>query len=104
MAYRVERTQEAADDLRWMARHGRKAQAALVERSLDRLLRDTPGVERGARERMRPNTLGVEWALHLGALRVYYDIEDENQVVWVVRVGEKPGNTLYLQGQPFDLG
>ena len=103
-AYRVERTQEAAEDLRWLARHGRKAQAALVERSLDRFLQDEPGMERGARERMRPNRLGVEWALHLGVMRVYYEIDEDNNVVWVVGVGEQPGNTLYLRGQPFDLG
>jgi mRNA-degrading endonuclease RelE of RelBE toxin-antitoxin system len=93
MAYGVERTQEAAEDLRWLARYGRKGQAALVERSLDRYLRDEPGVERGAREHMRPNRLGVDWALHLGDLRIYSDIDEENTVVWVVSVGEKRGNT-----------
>lgn len=104
VSIRVERTREAAEDLRWMTRHGRQAQAALIERSLDRFLQDEPAVERGARERMRTNTLGVTWALHVGAVRVYYDIDEEYGIVWVIRVGEKSGNTLYLRGQPFDLG
>ena len=104
MAYQVRVLQSAEDDLRWMERHGQKAQATLVRRSLDRFLRVEPGLEKGARERMRPNTLGVQWALHLGALRVYYDIAEDANEVRVLHVGTKPGNVLFIQGQPIDLG
>ena len=104
MAYQVRVLQSAEDDLRWMERHGQKAQATLVRRSLDRFLRDEPGLEKGARERMRPNVFGVQWALHLGALRVYYDIAEDTNEVRILHVGTEPGNVLFIQGQPVDLG
>ncbi len=53
---------------------------------------------------MRPNALGVPWALHVGDFRVYYDIDEDEQVVRVERVGYKPGSVLFLRGKPFDLG
>jgi mRNA-degrading endonuclease RelE of RelBE toxin-antitoxin system len=104
MAYHIRVLPAAEADLAYLARRGRKSLETLARRSLQRFLRDEPGVEAGHRERMRPNQLGAGWALHLGELRVYYDIDEDAGEVRVLRVGVKPGNTLHLRGQPFDLG
>jgi mRNA-degrading endonuclease RelE of RelBE toxin-antitoxin system len=98
--YEIEYSQEAEDDLDTLSRQDR----AIVLLSVPKYLQHQPDVELGARERMRPNTLGADWALHLGALRAYYSVDDAAHAVWILRVGEKRGNTLYVRGRPFDLG
>ena len=98
--YEIEYSQEAEDDLEALSRRDR----TIVLHSAPKYLQHQPEVELGARERVRPNRLGADWALHLGALRAYYTVDSEGHAVWVLRVGEKRGNTLYLRAQPFDLG
>ena len=100
MAYRIEYDTEAEADLDTLT----KREQVIVRTGAPKYLRDQPGLEAGAREKMRPNRLNAPWALHLGTLRVYYDVDEAERVVWVLRVGRKPGETLYLRGRPFDLG
>jgi mRNA-degrading endonuclease RelE of RelBE toxin-antitoxin system len=40
------------------------------------------------------------YRLRPGAYRVYYDVHEEVLEVEIARVGHKPGETLYLRGQP----
>jgi mRNA-degrading endonuclease RelE of RelBE toxin-antitoxin system len=100
MAYQIDYDADAVVDLTYLT----KREQVIVRQGVPRYLQDQPGWEAGARERMRPNRLDVGWALHLGALRVYYDIVEQDQIVKVRRIGRKPGNILYLRNQPFDLG
>ena len=83
-----------------------KAASALIKREVPRYLADqpvpAPGRE-GQRKAMDPNPLGIQYRLQLGAYRVYYNVADGDRRVDIVRVGHKPGETLYLRGQPFPM-
>jgi mRNA-degrading endonuclease RelE of RelBE toxin-antitoxin system len=100
MPYEIRYDADAVIDLTYLT----KREQVIVRLGVPVYLGNDPALEAGAREPMRPNTIGTGWALHLGALRVYYDIDEEQQRVHVRRVGRKPRNILYLRNQPFDLG
>ena len=99
MPYRIELSAEAEADLRALPR----TQEVTARRAVERFLAHEPAAPSNARRPMAPNPLGAPWHLRLGALRVYYDIEEAAAVVRVVRVGVKPGNVLYLRGRPFEM-
>ena len=100
MAYEVRYDGDAVIDLTYLT----KREQVIVRQGALKYLQDEPGIDAGARETMRPNTLNVGWALHLGHLRVYYDIDEPGQIVRIRRIGRKPRNILYLRNQSFDLG
>src|SRR5262245_46188729 len=77
--YRSEYSRAAQADLAELRRRDRAAVRAEVER----LLSDQPAVASTRRKRMDPNPLDVGWALRLGELRVYYDIDEAAASVWV---------------------
>jgi hypothetical protein len=95
VAYRVRLLTSAEEDLRYMERHGRKAQATTVRRALDRFLRDQPDEPSLARKPLDPNPFGVDWELRLRTLRAFYDVDRDAQEVRVVRAGYKEGNDLH---------
>ena len=83
-----------------------KAPKALVKRDVPRYLQDQPVPEpgrEGQRKGMEPNPLGVQYRLQVGPYRVYYNVDEEARRVDIIRVGHKPGETLYLRGRPFPM-
>ena len=55
------------------------------------------------RKPLRPNLL-ASWELRVGALRVYYDVqEDPEQQVNVVAIGIKQRNRVSIAGESYDL-
>ncbi len=98
--YRIDIARLAEADLTLLTRRDQ----VVIRASPCRLLQNEPGAASRARRPMRPNALGVPWALHVGDFRVYYDIDEDEQVVRDERVGYKPGSVLFLRGKPFDLG
>ena len=71
--------------------------------TVDRQLTQQPVVETKNRKPMRPNPL-ASWELRIGKLRVYYDIEEEDvQVVYIVAIGVKERNRLWIGGEEIDL-
>ena len=58
-----------------------------------------------SRKPMAPNPLAT-WELRRGALRVYYDVQNEPPIVFVLAIGEKDrsevriGGKLYLWDRP----
>jgi mRNA-degrading endonuclease RelE of RelBE toxin-antitoxin system len=51
---------------------------------------------------MKPNPLAT-WELRLGDLRVFYDLDDDEQAVIVVAVGMKIGNRVQVGGEEIQL-
>jgi len=43
------------------------------------------------------------WELQVGKYRVFYDVEQEDQVVRVKAVGWKEHNQLFIRGKEFTL-
>jgi len=103
MPYRVVFTTEAKLDMRrpWLT----PGEAARVVALAPDQLRHEPGrLGLRNRKRLRPNTLGLPWELRLGDLRAYYEIDEDEGIVWVLRVGRKPRETVRIRGVEYDLG
>lgn len=100
--YEVRWSEEANTDLGFVT----KAASALIRREVPRYLADQPVPEpgrAGGRKAMDSNPLGIRYRLRLGPYRVYYNVEEGARRVEIVRVGDKPGETLYLRRKPFPM-
>lgn len=69
-------------------------QAAIARSEAERLLRDSPTQGSAARVQMDPNPLDAAWELRLGELRLYYDVDEAERRVSVLRVGIKRRNRV----------
>jgi mRNA-degrading endonuclease RelE of RelBE toxin-antitoxin system len=45
----------------------------------------------------------AEWELRIGIFRVFYDVDEENDLVKIEAVGYKQGNTLFVHGEEYEL-
>jgi mRNA-degrading endonuclease RelE of RelBE toxin-antitoxin system len=99
MAYRIESTYEADDDIAWL----RPVERSAIRKALPKYLRDTPTLRSAHRKRMEPNPLDVPWELRLGTLRVFYRVDEDQQTVTVLHAGRKAGNRVYIRGKAYDL-
>jgi hypothetical protein len=71
--------------------------------TVDEQLMHQPTVETRNRRPMRPNPL-APWELRVGQLRVYYDIEEEPEMVVHIRaVGIKERNRVRIGKEVFEL-
>ena len=86
---------DAEDHLRFLTAR----QQAIVLDTVDEQLMHQPAVETRNRKPMRPNPL-APWELRIGALRVYYDVEDAPQPrVYIRVVGIKERNRVRIAGE-----
>lgn len=69
--------------------------SGIIFDAVERQLAYQPTVETRNRKPMRPNPV-APWELRVGNLRVYYDGEEENQIVLILAVGVKRRNRLYI--------
>jgi mRNA-degrading endonuclease RelE of RelBE toxin-antitoxin system len=78
----------------------------LIQKTIDEQLSYTP--EKKTRNRKpldQPAPFGATWELRLGPnnrFRVLYEIETEEQTVWVLAIGIKEGNKLLIGGEEFE--
>ncbi len=71
--------------------------------TVDKQLTRQPIVETKNRKPMRPNPL-ASWELRIGKLRVYYDLEEEpEKVVYIIAIGVKDRNRVWIGGEEIDL-
>ena len=71
--------------------------------AVDEQLAHQPTVETRNRKPMRPNPL-APWELRIGALRVYYEVKEEPElVVRVLAVGVKDRNVVRIGGEEIAL-
>jgi mRNA-degrading endonuclease RelE of RelBE toxin-antitoxin system len=89
---------DARDHLRFLPAN----QRALVIDSVQRDLSDRPDQPAKKRKLLRDNPLAT-WELRLGALRVFYDVNQQEQAVEVVAVGIKTHNRLRIAGEEIGL-
>ena len=99
MPYSIEYSPDAEDHLRFLTAR----QQAIVLDTVDEQLTHQPTVETRNRKPMRPNPL-APWELRIGALRVYYDVEDTSEPkVYIRAVGIKERNRIRIAGAIFEL-
>jgi mRNA-degrading endonuclease RelE of RelBE toxin-antitoxin system len=96
--YRIEFVATAVEDLTTLRAFDRRRVGAEVGVQLAH----EPARETRNRKRLRPNQL-AEWELRVDTFRVFYDVNEEDQVVKVVAVGYKRGNDLYIHGERYEL-
>ncbi len=99
MLYRIEYSPGAVEHLQALTAR----QRAAVFDAVDRQLAHEPNVETRNRKPMRPNPI-APWELRIGTLRVYYDVEEQPELmVTVVAVGKKLRNRVIIGGEEFKL-
>lgn len=98
VAYEIQYSPDAEGHLRALTARQRNT----VFDAVDEQLAHQPGVETKNRKPMRPNPV-APWELRLGKLRVYYDIDESEQVVTILAVGIKERSRVWIGGEEIDL-
>ena len=80
---------------------------SLIRRTIEERLSHEPNVEsKNRKPLLRPAALDAGWELRFGPgnrFRVFYRVEPGAHAVFVLAVGVKRGNRLYVGGLEFDL-
>jgi mRNA-degrading endonuclease RelE of RelBE toxin-antitoxin system len=97
MAWSVELRQSVIDDLRWF---GRRDGRQILREALSQLAVD-PLIETRRFKTLRPNPVAERELRLLGKYRVLFNVDRQGQIVTIVLVGEKRGQSLIVQGEEF---
>ena len=92
--YEIEFTHDALRDLR----NFKKFELNIIFEAIKTQLVYGPLIETRNRFRREPPDIAA-WELRIGVFRVFYNVEQLIQVVCIVRVGEKPNNTVLFRGE-----
>jgi mRNA interferase RelE/StbE len=98
VAFEIRWSPEARDHLRLLTAR----QRAMVIDSVERNLADQPVEPSQKRKVLRDNPLAT-WELRLGDLRVFYDVNKDDNAVEVVAIGIKEHNRLRIAGEEIEL-
>jgi mRNA-degrading endonuclease RelE of RelBE toxin-antitoxin system len=82
---------ETEEHLRTLS--SRQQRTVLV--GIEKQLTHEPSVVTRNRKLMRPNPL-ASWELRIGNLRVYYDVEEEERIVYILAIGLKDRNQVRI--------
>jgi mRNA-degrading endonuclease RelE of RelBE toxin-antitoxin system len=96
--YRVEFSPEAEDHLRALTRR----QQSIVLAAVEQQLVHQPTVATRNRKALHPNPI-APWELRVGDLRVYFLVEEDEQVVKIRAIGIKDRNRVRIMNQVVDL-
>ena len=89
---------EFADDVHGHLRDLNAAQRKTVLEEIEKQLTHEANVRTKNRKPMEPNPL-ASWELRAGDLRVYYDVQSEPPVVFVLAIGVKVRNEVRVGGK-----
>lgn len=77
----------------------------LIEKAIDEQLSYTPEDETRNRKLLdQPAPYDATWELRFGPgnrFRIFYEIDAEKQTAWVLAIGVKEGNRLFIGGEEF---
>ncbi|HUG67834.1 MAG TPA: hypothetical protein VMM76_08780 [Pirellulaceae bacterium] len=97
MSWTVELKESVIDDLRWF---GRKDGRRLLNEAEQHLVAD-PLLESRNMKTLRPNPVAERELRLFGRYRVLFNVNEANEEVTIILVGEKRGNSLFVQGEEF---
>ncbi len=97
MTWTVSLKESAIDDLRWF---GKKDGRLLLKEAEQHLSAD-PLLESRSIKTLRPNPVAERELRLFGKYRVLFNVDEENEEVTIILVGEKRGNSLLVQGEEF---
>ncbi|BAZ10378.1 hypothetical protein NIES4071_21930 [Calothrix sp. NIES-4071] len=92
--YEIEFTPEAVTDLRYF----RKFEQNVIIDAIQTQLPYEPTIETKNRFRREPSDL-ADWELRIGIFRVFYNVDEQVEIVSIERIGEKPNNIVLFRGQ-----
>ena len=96
--YDIEYTLEAIVDLKSF----RKYQQQLIVAQITQQLSYEPAQETRNRKRLRPNSV-AEFELRITRFRVFYDVDENKNLVKIEAVGYKEGSRLLIRGKEYQL-
>ena len=96
--YEVEYTIDAIEDLKFYKKHERQ----LIVDPTDEQLSLEPTHETRNRKRLRPDRV-AEFELRIMKFRVFYDVDENEEVVKIDTIGHKEGNRLFIRGKEYRL-
>src|SRR5437016_1426444 len=97
MAWKVALKESVLEDLRWFGRKVGRQLLATAEMHLS----ENPLAETRNMKTLRPNPLAQRELRLSGKYRVLFNIDEGEETVTIVLVGEKQGNALIVQGKEF---
>lgn len=97
MPWTVTLKESVIGDLRWF---GKKQGKLLLNEAKKRLSAD-PLAETRQMKTLRPNPVAQRELRLFGKYRVLFNVDQDAEIVTVVLVGEKRGNSLIVQGEEF---
>ena len=92
MHFEIKMTSEAEEDLNYFRAYER----GVIVDGMKNHLRIDADKESKRRKRLRPNPI-APFELRIDNYRVFYDLED--RTVWVISVGWKEHNDVYIRGK-----
>ncbi|MBE7470995.1 MAG: addiction module toxin RelE [Anaerolineae bacterium] len=79
---------------------------SLIQKTINEQLSHTPEkITRNRKPLDQPAPFDATWELRFGPnnrFRVLYEVEGDEQIVWVLAVGIKEGNKLVIGGEEFE--
>ena len=96
--YEIQYTFEALEDLTLYRKH---EQQRIVD-EIDEQLSHEPSNETRNRKQLRPNQV-AEYELRIATFRVFYDVDETENVVKIVAIGHKEGSRLFIRGKEYQL-
>ena len=97
MSWAVILKESVIDDLRWFGKKG----GGMLLKEAEQHLSSDPLVESRNMKTLRRNPIAERELRLFGKYRVLFKADEENEKVTIILVGEKRGNSLFVQGEEF---
>jgi mRNA interferase RelE/StbE len=92
--YQIKFSQDGLIDLEFFAVYERKTIVDEIKKQLSY----QPAVETSKKKKLRNNVI-APWELKIGTYRAFYEVLEDIVTVYVVSVGYKEHNILYVRGR-----
>lgn len=80
---------------------------SLIQRRIDQQLTFSPETETRNRKPLeQPAPFGATWELRFGPdnrFRVFYEVDNDERIVWILAIGIKEGNRLIINGEEYEV-
>jgi len=101
--FELEFAPETVDHLDAIARRHHR----LIQKTIDEQLTYAPEKETRNRKPLeQPAPFGATWELRFGpgnCFRIFYEVDNPEQTVWILAIGVKERNRLFIGGEEFEL-
>jgi mRNA-degrading endonuclease RelE of RelBE toxin-antitoxin system len=97
MSWIIELKESVIDDLLWFG----KKEGRMLLKEAEQILTADPLVHARNIKTLRPNPVAERELRLFGKYRVLFNVDEHNERVTIILVGEKRGNSLFVQGEEF---